>query len=448
MPPNVRKHRSAFILLLFAALTAAGRAQPPLPTDPNAAILKGNVSSVEVTSFTHNGQKPLRAGDTLQAALTGTPGGKASFSVLGVADNLPMTETAPGVYAGRYAVGKNVSARDAAVVGTLLAGGVGSPLTQAPGLVDLDTQPPKLTDFGPASGVATESDRPLIYAALTDGAGTGIDPAASRMRVDGVDVTAQAGAAPALLLYQPPAPLASGPHTVSLFVADKAGNTAALTWSFRVSGTRLVRSLTTNEPPGRPVGAGATVVLTLTAAPGGKASASLGAIARRIPLKETDPGVYAGEYTVGAGVRAARVPVTAKFIARDGASVLKDLPFPLNFAGGPLPVPRIHTPKDSDTVDPNSPLTVKGRGVPGSTVRVSISFLSSAFGGILPVSGQSGVKDVGVSKGGDWEAGDLSLKIPPLLGPGRDTVFTVTATQLDASGTPASDPAAITLRPG
>ncbi len=424
-------------------------AKPPLisPNDPNAAILQGNVSSVEVTSFTQDAKRPLRAGDVLKATLSGTPGGKATFSIPGVAENVVMAETSPGVYTGSYTVVKDASAHEAAVIGKLIAGGVQSPLIQAPGTLSIDSQPPKITDFGPAQNASVESDRPLIYATLTDGPGTGVNPAATRISVDGTDVTASAETTASLFTYKPAA-LASGPHTVSVSVSDLAGNTAASSWSFKVSTGTVIQAFTTNEPSGKAVGAGSTVVFTLAAAPGGKASATVGSLAKDIPLKETDPGVYVGEYTVRAGDSVDNAPVSAKFTARDGTTVIKNLATSLTIAAGPPPAPRITDPKNSDYIDASAPLTVRGRGLPSSTVRVTISYTSKALGGILPVSGQSGTKDVVVSKDGDWEATDIALQVKSLFNTNRDTVFTISAAQLDASGNPASDPTTITVRPG
>ncbi len=420
----------------------------PAPANPNEAILNGNVSSVEVTSFTDDASKPLRAGNVLKATLSGTPGGKASFSIPGIADNVLMAETSPGVYTGSYTVTKNASVRDAAVLGKLVAGGVQSPLIQAPGALNIDSQPPKITDFGPAQNASVESDRPLIYATLADGPGTGVNPAATRIRVDGTDETASAETTSSLFTYKPQSPLAGGPHTVSVSVSDLAGNTTTSSWSFQVSTSTLVQSFTTNEPSGRAVGAGSTVVFTLNAVPGGKASVSIGTLAKNIALKETDPGVYVGEYTVKAGDSLDNAPVSAKFTARDGTTVTKNLSTTLSLAAGPPPAPKITEPKNSDYVDGSAPLTVKGRGLPNSTVRVTVSYTSKALGGILPVSGQSATKDVGVSKDGDWEADDISLQVKLLFNTGRDTVYTISATQLDASGNATSDPATITVRPG
>ena len=435
------------------AVSTAANPNPTPPgttpdAGPNAAILNGNVSTVEVSSFTQDASKPLRAGDVLKATLSGTPGGKATFAIPGVAEDIPMHETSPGVYTGSYTVVKNAEATGAAVLGKLVAGGVQSALIQAPGLLTIDSRPPKITDFGPAQDAGVESERPLIYATLSDGAGVGVNPAATRITVDGQDVTGNADITNSLFTYKPAAALTSGPHTVSITIRDKADNAATASWSFKVSTGKIVQSFTTNEPSGQAVGAGSTVVFTLNAAPGGKAQANVGNLAKDVPLKETDPGVYVGEYTVKAGDSVQNAPVTARFTARDGTTVTKNLASNLTVSAGPPPAPKITTPKDSDYIDANAPLTVKGRALPGSTVRVAVSYTSKALGGILPVSGQSGTKDVTADKNGDWEADDLSLQVKSLFGTNRDTVFTVSATQLDAAGNPASDPTTVQVRPG
>ena len=100
-------------------------------------------------------------------------------------------------------------------------------------------------------------------------------------------------------------------------------------------------------------------------------------------------------------------------------------------------------------MDASQPLTVKGKAAPGSRVRIVVSYESKVLGGILPVSGQSATKDVVADKNGEWTAEALSLNIRTLLfGGSRDTVFTITATELDASGNPASSEAKVTVRPG
>ena len=360
-----------------------------------------------------------------------------------------MREMSPGVYTGTYTVKAGAAASKAAVLGKLAAAGVTSTLIQAPGTISIDSQPPKVTDFGPARDTTVESDHPLIYATVSDGAGVGVNPDATRVSLDGKDVTPDAAVTGSLFTYKPGQPLASGGHTVSLTVADLAGNAATTSWGFKVSTSKIVQSFTTNEPSGKAVGAGATVVFTLNAQPGGKATASVGSLARALPLAEAAPGVYTGEYTIKAGDSVQNAPVTAHFTARDGTEVTTSLATGLTVAAGPPPAPKITEPLGDAYVDASAPLAVRGKAAPGSTVRVVVTYVSKALGGILPVSGQSATKDVTANANGDWLADGLSLKVQTLLfGGSRDTVFTVTATELDASGSPASDAAKITLRPG
>ncbi len=429
-------------------------ATTPNPTPPGQAPAQANAlpagseTAVEVTSFTTNTTKPLRAGDTLTTTLEGTPGGKASFSIPGVAEDIVMKETSPGVYEGVYTVVKSAEAARASVLGKLVAHGVTSPLIQAPGTLIIDSQPPRITDFGPARDVTVESQHPLIYATLTDGNGVGVDPNAMKITLDGKDVTGEAAVTGSLFTYKPNEALESGGHTVSFTFADKAGNAATANWGFKVSTSKIVQGFKTNEPLGKSVGAGGTVVFTLNAQPGGKATASIGNLAKTIPMRETDPGVYVGEYTIRAGDSVNNAPVTARFVARDGTAVTTNLAAGLTIAAGPPPAPKIFSPADAGYVDAGQPLTVRGKAAPGSTVRVTVSYDSKALGGILPVTGQSATKDVTADKNGEWTAEDLSLKVRSLLfGGTRDTVFTITATELDAGGNPNSDIGKVTVRP-
>lgn len=427
---------------------SAPAANPTPAADSNAGILSGSVTTVEVTSFTDDAQKPLRAGSVLKATLGGTPGGKAAFAIPGVVDTIPMHETSPGVYVGSYVVSGNVSAHNATVLGRLIAGGVESALIQALGMLTIDTQPPKITDFGPTQNAVVENDRPLIYATLSDGPGTGVSPSSTRIRVDGQDVTANAETTGTLFTYKPGSPLAAGLHTVAVALSDNAGNTTVANWSFQVAGSKIIQSFVTNEPSGKVVGPGSTVIFSLNAAPGGKASVTVGNLVQRLPLKETDSGTYLGEYTVKAGDTVENAPVTARFVTRDGTTISQNLATNLSIAAGPPPSPRIEKLRDNDYIDPRAPLTINGRAVPNSRVRVAVSYTSKALGGILPVGGEIESKDVSVNKNGDWTAEGLSVQTNTFFGTNRDTVFTISATQLDASGSPASDPTTLQVRPG
>lgn len=402
----------------------------------------GQAGAAGIKSFTQSAQGPLKAGDVLTTTLAGTPGAKASFAIPGVVESVAMRETSPGVYTGSYTITKNVSVTGAAVLGRLTVGNVTAPLIQAASTVTIDTAAPKVNEFSPAKGATTETRRPLIYATISDAAGVGVDTDATRVRLDGQDVTGQATVTPAFLNFKPAADLALGAHTVQLTVADRAGNAQTADWSFTVVQNDMVQSFTSSVPAGQSISVGQTIRFTLNAQPGGRATAVLGSIATNIPLGEGSPGVYTGEYTVKAGDSVQDAPASARF-EKSGKAVTVALASGLTIAAGGPRVPVITSPGEDTTA--GETLTVAGTAAPGATVRVSVNFVSKALGGLFSVNGSAGSKEVTADKNGQWKAEDLSLRTNSLLGQGQDTVFTVSAVSVAANGD-VSDPATIKVR--
>lgn len=432
---------------------AVATTDDPNPTPPGQFIdtpgqvqaanqANNNGGTAGISSFTQSAQGPLKAGDVLTTTLAGTPGAKASFAIPGVVESVPMRETSPGVYTGTYTIPKNVSVTGAAVLGRLTVGNVTAPLIQAASTVTIDTAAPKVNEFSPAKGATTETRRPLIYATISDAAGVGVDTDATRVRLDGQDVTGQATVTPAFLNFKPAADLALGAHTVQLTVADRAGNAQTADWSFTVVQNDMVQSFTSSVPAGQSVSVGQTIRFTLNAQPGGRATAVLGSIATSIPLGEGSPGVYTGEYTVKAGDSVQDAPASARF-EKGGKAVTVALSSGLTIAAGGPRVPVITSPGEDTTA--GETLTVAGTAAPGATVRVSVNFVSKALGGLFSVNGSAGSKEVTADKNGNWKAEDLSLRTNSLLGQGQDTVFTVSAVSVAANGD-VSDPATIKVR--
>jgi hypothetical protein len=75
----------------------------------------------------------LGAGDALTVRIAAPAGGKASFSVGGAIVDQPMTEEAPGDYAGTYEVKKGDSVTKAPVTVAFTAKGAGKPVTKTAG---------------------------------------------------------------------------------------------------------------------------------------------------------------------------------------------------------------------------------------------------------------------------------------------------------------------------
>ncbi|MCZ7643894.1 MAG: Ig-like domain-containing protein [Planctomycetota bacterium] len=100
----------------------------------------------------------------------------------------------------------------------------------------VDTQAPQITNLLPASGGCTNDARPTFSGLLRDPApGTGI--AAVRLLLDGVDVSGQALIQPDLFIFQPPANLPDGAHTLRVEATDAAGNTGAAMTSVEIDTT-------------------------------------------------------------------------------------------------------------------------------------------------------------------------------------------------------------------
>jgi hypothetical protein len=87
------------------------------------------------------------------------------------------------------------------------------------------------TSLNPSDGSFINNAKPSIAAEYADD-GIGINPAETKLFIDGVDVSAQAQATPNKVTYTPAAPLADGVHKVRLDIDDKAGNPATVTWTF------------------------------------------------------------------------------------------------------------------------------------------------------------------------------------------------------------------------
>jgi len=96
-----------------------------------------------------------------------------------------------------------------------------------------DATPPQITILEPMNGSIITNTLPLIRALVAD-AGVGIDPATVEMRLDGQVVAAAFITGTGELAYLPAAPLAAGPHTVSVKAWDVLGNPASASAAFTV----------------------------------------------------------------------------------------------------------------------------------------------------------------------------------------------------------------------
>ncbi len=200
----------------------------------NAMASSTPADTPAIESLTLSANRPLHAGENLDVTLRGTPGARAWFDVGTVVSRVPMRETAPGVYTGRFTIDPGVNFTSLPVFGHLAAGGVEAPRAESQTLVSASTIPPTIGDVAPPNGQTVNNPRPSIYATFGSPTDVGINPSSVQITVNGRDVTASATRTPTFITYSPPGNFTGGTVSVTVRVADAAGNVATRTWSFTV----------------------------------------------------------------------------------------------------------------------------------------------------------------------------------------------------------------------
>ncbi|MBC5799720.1 MAG: copper amine oxidase N-terminal domain-containing protein [Candidatus Eremiobacteraeota bacterium] len=199
-----------------------------------ASATPGAPSNVTISSVALSAQRPLRAGEHFDVTLKGTPGGRAAFDIGDYLTNLPMRETTPGDYAGRFTIPERFNLTDVPVYGTLSVGGVPAQRVQAPQTLSATTTPPTIAEVAPTPGQTVNNPRPSIFATYEAPTSIAINTGTVRLVVNGHDVTSSATRMGGFIVYSPGVDLGNGPVSVVVRVSDAAGNTAAKTWTFTV----------------------------------------------------------------------------------------------------------------------------------------------------------------------------------------------------------------------
>jgi hypothetical protein len=319
--------------------------------------------------------------------------------------------------------------------------GIESPLVPADNALTLDSVPPRVAFVSPSKGATVENAHPLVYAALSDGGGVGVNPALVRILIDGADLTHQAVVTPFSVSVTPS--LTPGLHTVNLSASDLAGNAASMEWQFTVVPSQYITSFIADAAPGRSIAVNQTIRFTLNAQSGGQGKVAIDGVASNIALGEGRPGVYTGEYTVRPGDDGANVPVAALFRASNGKRVVVPLSDGLTISAGSPHPPQITDP-DQDDVEAGATISFTGLAPPGATVRVTLSYVSKATGGLLPIHGVASMQEVTADDKGNWRIADLSLRQTSLMGRNQSTAYTLTAVTIASNGD-MSAPAKITV---
>jgi len=187
-----------------------------------------------ITAFTVSAKGALRAGDSFNVTLTGTPAGKATFDIGTYLEGIPMSEGPPGTYTAKYQIPSGVNFGSTPIYGHLIVDGNAAPRAQAPSLVAVSTTPPQITDVAPPQGQTVNNNRPNLFATYTSPTNVDINPSSVTINVNGLDVTASAVRTSTFITYTPSVALPDGTVNVRVSVADFAGNRSERSWSFTI----------------------------------------------------------------------------------------------------------------------------------------------------------------------------------------------------------------------
>jgi hypothetical protein len=191
-------------------------------------------STVTISAFSISATHPLRAGDSFDATLVGTPGGTATFDIGDAIVGLPMREQTPGTYLGRMSIPDRFNVAQIPVYGHLIVNGTDASRATAPTQLSASTTPPQVTEVAPPPGQTVNNTRPSIYASFSSPGDLDINPSSIAIVVNGHDVTASATRAGTFITYSPGVDLPAGETHVTVRIADTAGNVGERTWSFLV----------------------------------------------------------------------------------------------------------------------------------------------------------------------------------------------------------------------
>lgn len=175
----------------------------------------------------------LRAGDTIDVTLRGTPQGAASFDIGPYVTNLAMAERAPGVYDASYSIPRGANFSEVPIIGHLRVAGRVAPDMQALQTISASSSPPGIADFAPDSGALVNTSHPAVFVTFAADA-VPVNPSSILLWVNGRDVTANCVRTEKFIQYMPAYSYPNGTVHVTVRVADRAGNTTTKSWNFTI----------------------------------------------------------------------------------------------------------------------------------------------------------------------------------------------------------------------
>lgn len=434
---------------------------PPVNNPDNNNPGNNNRPKIDLVTFTTNNQNgaAAKAGDVISINVRGTAGLRATFDLGNRATNLPLRERQQrsGSYFATYTVRPGDDVTNGRITVHLGDNNNDETTEQSLDTITIDTEAPVIIGTRPLTGTTIYNARPniVIYA---EELGSGL--AASTISItnrgetfDMPTTTAQTNSVSAV-----PQRDLSGRVDVRAEIRDEAGNATTHNFSFTVrggndpgnnnnTGNGAITSIYHNA--NRVLLPGERLIVDMIADNNGRASFDLldandRVVARDIAMTEIqrDRGHYRGEYTIQGGRDTGQLRIVGRFRNADGQVSVSEATTNVDIAGGDatLNAPTITSPTEGDTV--NDQITVRGRGVAGSIVNVSIRAQGVQYY-VLPYNVEVTAPTVRVRNNGVWETAPITLPSPRNVSGLR---FVITAAQTDGADR-TSEATSVTVKP-
>ena len=404
----------------------------------------GSSSSVipPAGTFVSNQSGYIGAGIPLKFTLKAPSGAQATFRIPGATGDIQMVEESDGVYAGLYATpagrDSGLVINNATPIATLKSGDT-TTYTQLSNQISIDTAPPLMGPFLPEPNSRVTSDRPFIAVQLDDGAGSGIETKTVQLSLDGKDFSKLCKVTQHRVTYRPSVALDPGLHEVSVVATDHAGNISTSNWSFTLIGSASYISGFSYTGPSE-LEPGAIINVMMVGAEGAGADFSIGNSRVSIPMVESAPGQYSGQYTVDATDDFADEILAAHLRDDSGNVYTAFASDQVSTKAMAPPMPIINTPSAKSPL--LTPLYITGSATPFAAVRVKVTFNVSQKDG-TNLSGPLGEVIVLADQNGDFETSPVELD--PMLSR-LNASYTITAMVEGKKGL-SSPPASVTLTP-
>ncbi|MEO6909014.1 MAG: hypothetical protein ABI210_14110, partial [Abditibacteriaceae bacterium] len=409
-----------------------GNYQPP-NNPPNNKPPVNRIPRINLVQ--QNAVTPVNAGNTIKVTVRGTAGMEGSFDISHAIANLPLRENNPGVYTGSYRIRQGDDINQGYVTAYLTSpdGYTVSQQSQEP--LTIDTKAPLIVSTKPADGSTVDVAEPNIVIYTDDQGGSGLAPSTLTLRNNGQTYQLETTVAPPQSIHAVIPRELSGLVEVQGDIADNAGNTTRVNFSFTIrADTGPIKSI--NHNAARSLAAGDSITVDMTAPTGGRASFDLvkqdnlnQVVVQGVPMVEIEPRHYRGTYNVLGTRDVGNLMVLGRFRDKNGDLSIKNTTTPVEIVSNrENGAPTIDNLKDGDTVD--TPLTIRGTADAQSTVQVNISATGVQYY-ILPYQQDLGTVNVNVNRNGVWRTNPIDLPHPNNV---TGLKYTITAVQQDANG--------------